>query len=120
MAPMIKIDVDAPLMPLADGTVPVRLTCLVRKACTGALLLERSDATLQGDMGRSDLIVAAHSTRTLGIPLSSFGHQWLEQHGSANAFVTADVIQTFESLPLSEQAKVDPVYVKEIVLSSSP
>jgi hypothetical protein len=117
---MIKVDVDAPLVPLGDGTVPVRLTCLVRRPCTGALLLERPDATVSGDMGRSDLIVGAQSTRTLGVPLSSFGHQWLEQHGSANAFVTADVIQTFQSLTLSEQAKVEPVYVKEIVLSSSP
>ena len=117
---MIKIDVDAPLVPLSDGTVPVRLTCLVRKPCTGALLLERSDATLPRDMGRSDLMVGAHSTRTLGIPLSSFGHQLLEQKGRLKAFVTADVIQTFESLPRSEQAKVDPVYIKEIDLSSSP
>jgi hypothetical protein len=117
---MIKVDVDAPLVPLGDGTVPVRLTCLVRRPCTGALLLERPDATVSGDMGRSDLIVGAHSTRTLGVPLSSFGHQWLDQHASVDALITADVIQTFESLSLSEQAKVDPVSIKETVLSSSP
>jgi hypothetical protein len=116
-APMIKVAVDAPLVPLGDGTVPVRLTCLVRTPCTGALLLKLPDAT---DMGRSDLIVGADSARTLGIPLSPFGHQWLEQHASVNALVTADVIQTFESLSLSEQAKVDPINVKEIVLSRSP
>jgi hypothetical protein len=126
---MIRIDVDAPVMPLADGTVPVRLTCDIGKPCTGALLLDalnvdRSDPLhpeiSSSEMGRSDLIVGAHATRTLGIPLSSSGRQSLRQHGRVKAYFTADVRQTFESLPRSEQAKVDPIFIKEIVLSSSP
>jgi len=126
---MIRIEVDAPLVPLADGTVPVKLTCVIGKPCTGALLLDalnvdRSDPLhpeiSSREMGRSDLIVGAHATRTLGIPLSSFGSQRLQQHGRVKAFVTADVIQTSDSLPQSEQAKLSPVSVKEIVLSNSP
>jgi hypothetical protein len=117
---MTKIDVGAPVTPLADGTVPVRLSCVFRNPCTGALLLNVERSASPSEMGRSDLIVGAHATRTLGIPLSSFGDQWLQQHARVKAFVTADVIQTFDSLPRSEQAKVDPVSVKEIVLSNSP
>ena len=128
-APLIKIDVDAQVMALADGTVPVRLTCDFGKPCTGALLLDalnvdRSDPLhpeiSSSEMGRSDLIVGAHATRTLGIPLSAFGRQWLQQHGRVKAFFSADVRPTFDSLPQSEQAKVDPISIKEIILSNPP
>jgi hypothetical protein len=128
-AQIVRIDVDAPVMALADGTVPVKLTCDLGKPCTGALLLDaltvdRSDPLhpeiSSQEMGRSDLVVGARATRTLGIPLSAFGRQWLQQNGRVKAFFTADVRPTFDLLPPSEQAEVEPVSIKEIVLSKAP
>jgi hypothetical protein len=80
----------------ADGYVPVTLTCHLSTQCAGVVIL--SGPTFSG---RSDLIVDAGATRTIGVPLPSSAIAYLRSNGPTNLNVTADARQ---SAGLNEQA----------------
>jgi len=70
----------------ADGYVPVTLTCNLSVQCNGvlALILEGAGG------GKSDLIVDAGATRTLGVSLGPSAIGFLRAHGPSTVNVTAD------------------------------
>ena len=92
---MIKVVTTGTVVPLSDGTVPIELSCLVPVPCRGALLLVSASNSPYlefacGDWGRSDLLVDAHSTRVLGVPLSRCAQRLLHQQGRLAVFVGGD------------------------------
>jgi len=81
----------------ADGYVPVTLKCNAAVQCVGALLLEYlhgwSNPDPQGMSwvcGRSDLVVNAGATRTIGVPLAAGALAFLRSQGPTPAGVLAD------------------------------
>ena len=85
----------------ADGYVPVTLTCNLSAQCSGALLLclENPDPTLlnmgmPGYCGRSNLLVNAGATRTIGVPLPATMLAFLRSNGPTPAVVHGDSGQT--------------------------
>jgi hypothetical protein len=75
----------------ADGYVPVTLTCDLRVQCRGALVLALMRGTDQGlANSKSDLVVDAGATATLGVRLSAEALGWLQSHGRAHFLVIAD------------------------------
>ncbi len=79
-----------------DGYVPVTLACHLAAQCRGVVIL--SGPTFGG---RSDLVVDAGATRTIGVPLSSSAIAYLRSNGPTTLHVTADARQ---SAGLNEQA----------------
>jgi hypothetical protein len=79
-----------------DGYVPVTLTCHLSAQCTGVVIL--GNRTFGG---RSDLVVDAGATRTIGVPLPSSAIAYLRSNGPTPFYVTADARQ---SAGLNEQA----------------
>jgi hypothetical protein len=77
----------------ADGYVPVTLTCLVPVTCRGAIQLDVEGYTNPPSYtqvpypGRSDLVVNANSTQTIGVPLTAEALAFAR----ANSPVTVDV-----------------------------
>jgi hypothetical protein len=71
----------------ADGYVPVTLTCNLSVQCRGALVLSLPSS---GEGGRSDLVVDAGATATLGVRLPARALYFLQVHGPTPAEVTAD------------------------------
>ncbi len=65
-----------------DGYVPVTVTCNLPVQCNGVLMV---DLMSQGynplGGGRSDLVVDAGATRTIGVPLESSVFDYLRSHG---------------------------------------
>jgi hypothetical protein len=82
----------------ADGYVPVTLKCDLSVQCTGALLVDlaspAAEAALGYEMtnryGRSDLLVNAGATRTIGVPLPPPALTWLRSNSPTSLGVTAD------------------------------
>ena len=123
LAQSILIDTTGTVIPLSLGTVPVTLSCRSSSPCRGgALLLAGPEgvATPRGlalgcapggqCLGRSSLDVAAHSIRTLGVPLSAVGRELLRSYGRISAFVLV------EFPPDSVRRSVTPI---EVALSHS-
>jgi hypothetical protein len=86
----------------ADGYVPVTLKCNATVQCRGALLLDYlrgwSNPDPQGMSwvcGRSDLVVNAGATRTIGVPLASSALAFLRSQGPTPAGVVADTNRMF-------------------------
>lgn len=82
--------------PDADGYAPVTTTCELNVQCTGALLLcmQNPPSTLSnngmaGYCGRSDLLVNAGATRTIGVPLPAQLIAYLRTNGPADSRVSA-------------------------------
>lgn len=84
--------------PDADGYVPVTLTCNATVQCAGALLVDldspAAKAALGEEMtnryGRSDLLVNAGATRTIGVPLPAPALTWLRSNSPTSLGVLAD------------------------------
>jgi hypothetical protein len=78
----------------ADGYVPVTLKCNATVQCRGALLLGLSGWSNPQGMswitGRSDLVVNAGATRTIGVPLAAGALAFLRSQGPTPAGVVAD------------------------------
>jgi|GraSoiStandDraft_17_1057272.scaffolds.fasta_scaffold264972_2 hypothetical protein len=73
----------------SDGYVPVTLKCNLSVQCSGALLV--SGPTFSG---RSDLLVDAGATRTIGVPLGAPAIGYLRSNGPTTLNVTADATQS--------------------------
>jgi hypothetical protein len=72
-----------------DGYVPVTVTCNLSVQCSGALLVIGPSFS-----GRSDLLVDAGATRTIGVPLPSSALDYLRSNGLTTLHVTADARQS--------------------------
>ena len=82
----------------ADGYAPVVLTCNLTVQCRGALVLvlHRPGFEEQGYIaGKSDVVVDAGATTTLGVPLDAVSLDWLESHGSTDFSVVVDAGLSF-------------------------
>jgi hypothetical protein len=70
----------------ADGYVPVAIRCNLSAQCRGALVLSLGAA----GGAKSDLVVDAGATATLGVRLSAQELYFLQVHGPTSVEVTAD------------------------------
>jgi hypothetical protein len=90
----------------ADGYVPVTLRCHLQVQCMGVLLLTPVDSegrsiavpgatggTGGGRIGRSDLLVNAGATRTIGVPEGGATLAYLRSHGPTPFSLTIDADQ---------------------------
>jgi hypothetical protein len=80
----------------ADGYVPVVLTCNLSVQCRGSLVLAVQRGFDQGYAdSRSDLVVDAGATTTLGVRLGPVALPWLKSHSPAQFTVIADAGPSF-------------------------
>ncbi|MGO9928537.1 MAG: hypothetical protein ACLPLP_21065 [Mycobacterium sp.] len=83
----------------ADGYVPVTLKCNATVQCQGALMLELSGWSNPQGMswvtGRSDLVVNAGATRTIGVPVPAGALALVRSQGPTALTVTADTNPTY-------------------------
>ena len=82
----------------ADGYAPVVLTCNLTVQCRGSLVLSlyRPGFPEQGHIaGKSDVVVDAAATTTLGVPLDAVALSWLRSHGSTDFSVIVDAGLSF-------------------------
>lgn len=113
---MVRIDTTSPVESSPDGVVPIRMTCLFRTRCEGAVLL--GSRSFRVPPGRSDLVVAAHSSRTLAVPLSDAQREALQKDGQIKVTVTADVFPSLETLPTGEREEWNAVIPKVMMVSA--
>jgi hypothetical protein len=98
-----------------NGVVPIEVSCQFRATCEGALVLDLAENGPTTGIGRSDLVVPAHSTVTLGVPLSAAGQQALSRGREVPASVTADTGKTLFALSSAERSNwlaVDAAAIK--------
>jgi hypothetical protein len=79
----------------ADGYVPVTLKCNVKVQCQGALTVALSgwsnpQDSLSWITGRSDLVVDAGATRTIGVPVPAGALAFVRSQGPTALDVVAD------------------------------
>ncbi len=82
----------------ADGYVPVVLTCNLTVQCQGALVLSLNRPGFQEQgyiAGKSDVVLDAGATTTLGVPLDEVALSWLQSHGSTDFGVLIDAGLSF-------------------------
>ena len=80
----------------ADGYVPMVLKCNLAVQCRGSLVLAVGRGIDQGSPdSRSDLVIDAGATTTLGVRLGPVALPWLQSHGSAPFAVIVDVGPSF-------------------------
>lgn len=117
--------------PLSSGVAAITITCNAGISCRGALILDSYSVTdctsgqpcpAKAEFGRSDLLVPAHGTRTIGIRLSGAAavHRvtklladWRNIHGfppDLAVRVIIDAGQSRDSLPPTEQRYLVWVY----------
>jgi hypothetical protein len=113
---MVRIDTTSPVASSPDGTVPITMTCLFRARCEGAVLL--TSGSYRIPPGRSDLVVAGRSSRTLAVPLSDVQREALQKEGQIKVVVTADVFPSLETLPTSERDEWNAVIPKAMMVSA--
>lgn len=121
--------------PFSDGIAPITVTCNAGLACDGALFLTIYSPTRvitapQRLIGRSDLHVAPHRTRTIGVPLSASGlrrvravlEECRRYRASSGSFppdpsvgLTVDARQSRERLPRRHRRFLTWVYFTGIV-----
>lgn len=81
-----------------DGYAPVMLTCNLRVQCRGSLVLTltRPGFDEQGYLaGKSDVVVDAGATMTLGVPLDAVAFDWLRSRGPTDLEVIVDAGLSF-------------------------
>jgi hypothetical protein len=82
-----------------DGYVPVTLKCNAKVQCQGALLLKLSGWSNPQGMswvtGRSDLVVNAGATQTIGVAVPAAAIAYVRSHGPTPLNVTADANPTY-------------------------
>jgi hypothetical protein len=88
----------------SDGYVPVTVKCNLSAQCSGAILFcLRGGASadpglsrlgMAGYCGRSDLMVNAGATRTIGVPFPAAALAFLRSHGPTPAVLSADASQS--------------------------
>lgn len=96
--PSVTIASGGTVTPDGDGYAPVTVTCDLAAQCSGALLfcLRTDDPALlgmgmAGYCGRSDLLVNAGATRTIGVPFPAPALTSLRSHGPTNAVLDAAI-----------------------------
>jgi hypothetical protein len=82
-----------------DGYVPVTLKCHLSVQCVGALMLFSEDGGEAAGGGRSDLLVNAGATRTIGVPAGADAVAYLRSHGPTTYNLTIDARQAREEIP---------------------
>jgi hypothetical protein len=89
---------------LADGTVPVMLTCRYGGQCRGAIFLDltssepcasRTNLHGNGGIGRADVLLGSNTTRSFRVPLSGCGAQLLRDKGPLKLYVVANLGASF-------------------------
>lgn len=98
--PTVRIETSGRVTPSSDGTVTLTQTCLLPVRCAGALLFAPTSATLVAvckpyfgevaSWGQSDLIIPAHETRSLAVPLSPCAREQVAKRGRVRMYLTAD------------------------------
>jgi hypothetical protein len=95
---------------VANGVLPVSVQCRFVRRCTGAILVTL-DTT---ELGRSDLIVDAHRTRTIGVPVTAAGRKALARIARTKVLVSLDTGPSWMTLPQAQRphwGAVQPGYV---------
>jgi hypothetical protein len=94
--PSVTIVSHGTVTPDRDGYAPATVTCDLTVQCSGALLLclQTQDPALinlgmAGECGRSDLLVSAGTTRTIGVPLPAAALTSLRSHGPTSSTLNA-------------------------------
>lgn len=98
---MAQIVSSGAVRAMADGTLPVTVKCHFHAPCRGALVVVFSDGS--DEYGRSDLVVDAGATRTIGVQASKAGQRALQSGSPVELSITGDVGETFFELPRSER-----------------
>lgn len=76
-ADRISIDAVGTIVPIGGDTIPITVTCKSQRPCRGGALLLAglADGTMcapqEGCVGRTNVDVAARSTRVIGVPIAS-------------------------------------------------
>ncbi len=102
--PAVTLDSTGTVTADADGYVPVTVTCNLPGQCAGVLILSLSADTGAVDNfgspmptnvggGRSDLLVDAGATRTIGVQLDAAAIAFLRSHGPTTLGLTIDANQ---------------------------
>jgi hypothetical protein len=101
----VKIITRGAVGALADGSVPITVTCNAAFSCRGALVLALTNPAIlglhgpipaaearlsEGQVGESDLAVGARSTRILGVTLVPQARKLLRSHASVSIDVLAE------------------------------
>jgi len=99
--PAVTFVVSGTVVPDADGYIPVTLTCNLPALCEGALSADSRPLGDDSSSSRSDLLVDAGTTRTIGVPLSAAALEYLKSHGPVTLSVTADngLVPPCEDIP---------------------
>jgi hypothetical protein len=114
---MLTIDTTSPVEALADGTVPITMTCRFTTTCEGAFLLVPDDFEVPA--GRSDLLVEADSSRTIAVPLSDVQRETLRSAGRIKVTATADLFPSLETLPVGERDEWNGVIPEVMEISAA-
>jgi hypothetical protein len=94
----------------ADGYVPVTVTCLIPATCRGVLLIDLEGHTTPASYtrveydGRSDLVVNADSTQTIGVPLTADALAFARAHSPVTADVSGDTNATADCSAIPQLA----------------
>jgi hypothetical protein len=94
----------------ADGYVPVTVTCLIPATCRGVIALQIEGYTMPESYtrveypGRSDLVVNANSTQTIGVPLNAEGLAFARAHSPVTVDIHADANQTADCSDIPQLA----------------
>jgi hypothetical protein len=75
---------------IADGLIPVTITCKRADVCQGAIVVNALYAGSALELGRSDLTVAGHTTRVIGIMVSADGLTALTSSGKLAASIAVN------------------------------
>jgi hypothetical protein len=94
----------------ADGYVPVTVTCLIPATCRGVITLQIEGYTMPESTtrvefpGRSDLVVNANSTQTIGVPLNAEGLAFARAHSPVIVDIGAHTQQTADCSDIPQLA----------------
>ena len=87
----------------SDGYAPVTVKCNLSVQCSGAILFclqgtasdpDLSRLGMAGYCGRSDLLVNAGATRTIGVPFPAAALAFLRSHGPTPAVLSVNASQS--------------------------
>jgi hypothetical protein len=120
-SPMMTVQTSGTVAPLPDGTVPIELSCQFTAQCAGRLILDWDEALgeLEGDAGRSDILVDAGASQTLLVALSEPGRNLLVDRGELPVDVVTDLYPVWQGLPDSERPNWNSFGLQKVVISMS-